>query len=137
MEARGFDAHAFHISPADSVWRDSQVDWQLSRLELVSLLKHHPAAVYVSDHLPAMDELKDAPTRAVTNFESQALTKLGDGEELVVERSSDREFTMVGAIRAITDCRACHRVPIGGLLGAFSYRLTLQSKPPGMSQNGE
>lgn len=130
LEARGFDAHAFHISPADSIWPDSQVDWRLSRLELVSLLKHRPAAVYVSDHLPAMDELKDAPTRAVTPFESQAITRLVEGEDLVVERSGDREFTMVGAIRAITDCRDCHRVPTGGLLGAFSYKLTLQSKPP-------
>jgi hypothetical protein len=137
MEARGFEAHAFHISPSDSIWPDSQVDWQLSRLELVSLLKHHPAAAYVSDHLPAMDELKDAPTRAVTAFESQAITKLVDGDDLVVERSGDREITMIGAIRAITDCRDCHRVPLGGLLGAFSYKLTLQSKPPAMTQNGE
>ncbi|HEY4260699.1 MAG TPA: hypothetical protein VGM98_11090, partial [Schlesneria sp.] len=34
-----------------------------------------------------------------------SITKLVDGDDLVMERSSDSEITMVGAIRAITDCR--------------------------------
>ena len=137
LQVRGFDAHAFHISPTKSEWENSPNGWRLSRLELVSLLKHRPAAVYVSDHLPAMDELRDAPTRAVTSFESAAITKLVNGEDLVAELSGDGELTMVGSIRVIADCRDCHRVPIGGLLGAFSYKLKRRSEPPTAPQNGE
>lgn len=128
LQARGFDAHAFHLSPLKSNWEVSPEGWQLSRLELVSLLKHRPAAVYVSDHLPAMDELQNAATRPVTQFESDAITRLVNGEDLVAEHSGDSELIMVGSIRAITDCRECHRVPVGGLLGAFTYKLKLRSR---------
>lgn len=136
LHARGFDAHAFHIAPTKSDWENSPADWRLSRLELVSLLKHRPAAVYVSDHLPAMDELRDAPTRAVTSFESEAITRLVNGEDLVAEQSGD-EMTMVGSIRAIADCRDCHRASLGGLLGAFSYRLKRRSESPAALQDAE
>lgn len=30
---------------------------------------------------------------------------------------------MLGAVRASNDCRQCHQVPRGTLLGAFSYEL--------------
>ncbi|MBS0201801.1 MAG: hypothetical protein JSS49_02805 [Planctomycetes bacterium] len=123
LQARGFDAHAFHLAPTKSVWEASPKGWRLSRLELVSLLKHDPPAVYVSRHLPAMDELRDAPIRSVTPFESDAITKLVNGLDLVVEQTGDQELSMVGSIRAIADCRDCHRVPLGGLLGAFTYKL--------------
>lgn len=121
LRSRGFDAHAFHLSPEDSERRSHE--WRLSRLELVSLLKHHPAAVYVSDHLPAMDELRDAPTRPLSSFEADAIGQLVKGEDLVTDFSAEGELTMVGSIRAINNCRECHRVPTGGLLGAFSYKL--------------
>jgi hypothetical protein len=103
-------------------------------LELVSLLKHHPPAVYVSAHLPAMDELRNAPTRAVTSFELDAIAKLAKGEELIVEPSGGQELSMLGSIRAISDCRECHQVPLGGLLGAFSYKLRAVSATPRRSE---
>lgn len=135
LQARGFNAHAFHASPVKLGWESSPIGWRLSRLELVSLLKHRPSAVYVSDHLPAMDELRDAPTRALTSFESEAITRLANGEDLVAEVSRDGELAMVGSIRAIADCRDCHRVPVGGLLGAFSYRLKPRSDSPQTSRD--
>lgn len=132
LQARGFEAHAFRLPPTETeAWQGSRTGWRLARLELVSLLKHRPPAVYVSRHLPAMNELRDAPVRGVTPFEADAVTKLADGEDLVVESSGNRELSMVGAIRAIKDCRECHQVPLGGLLGAFTYQLKATSAPAG------
>jgi hypothetical protein len=52
-------------------------------VELVSLLRFSEPAVYISADLPRMDELRDAPTRLLDDFESAALRQLRDGEDLV------------------------------------------------------
>lgn len=135
--ARGFEAHAFHLPPMQSDGVHRPEGWRLSRLELISLLKHRPPAVYVSDHLPAMEELRKAPTRKVTPFESDSINRLVNGEDLVAEFSRTGELTMVGSIRAIADCRECHRVPVGGLLGAFSYKLKPHTVPASADQDRE
>ena len=59
----GFESHRFQAMP--QLWTDEQKSgkWQVSRLELVSLLRHDEPQIYVLDHLPEMDELHDAPTR--------------------------------------------------------------------------
>lgn len=128
LEAFGFQSHAYRRSVESSEESSTQSmesrGWKLARLELVSLLKHTPAAVYVSEHLPAMDELCDAPTRPTTDFELTAVRKLREGQELITE-PSPHGLRMVGAIRAIEQCRKCHQVPLGGLLGAFSYQFRL------------
>ncbi|MDB5385473.1 MAG: hypothetical protein JWM11_1119 [Planctomycetaceae bacterium] len=121
LEARGFQSHAFRLAPEKMGYYFERDGWRLTRLELVSLLKHRPPAVYVSEHLPAMDELRDAPTRPVTKFETNAVKKLLAGEDLVLQMPNSRELHVLGSIRAITDCRNCHQVARGGLLGAFSY----------------
>ena len=130
LEARGFQSHAYRtpVEPycEQKVPTVESQGWKLARLELVSLLKHRPAAVYVSEHLPAMDELRDAPTRPASAFELDAVEKLRKGQELITE-PSPHGLRMVGAIRAIEQCRKCHQVPFGGLLGAFSYRF---DRPP-------
>lgn len=133
LQARGFDAHAFHLSPTKSEhWDRLPDEWRLARLELVSLLRHRPPEVYVSDYLPAMDELRHGPTRPITLFEQFAISRLAQGEDLVVEQDSNHGLHMVGSIRAIADCRECHRVPLGGLLGAFTYHvITASSMPAG------
>ncbi|MDB5337616.1 MAG: hypothetical protein JWN70_3235 [Planctomycetaceae bacterium] len=127
LEAWGFQSHAFRLAPEKMDTRIEATGWMLARLELVSLLKHQPPAVYVSEHLPAMDELRDAPTRAVTRFESDALAKLVAGEELILDKPDNHELRMLGSIRAIAACRECHQVPLGGLLGAFTYKFTLET----------
>lgn len=129
LQAHGFESHAFRQSPED---RDDYIKyhgWKLNRLDLVSLLKHQPPAVYLSEHLPAMDELRDAPTRPANTFEIDAIAKLRNGEELIVD-TSGKGPRMVGAIRAITECRKCHQVPLGGLLGAFSYQFSDKPRQP-------
>lgn len=96
--------------------------WALSRLELVSLLKQKSPAVYVSDHLPRMDDLKKAETRPLSPFEARALEAMRTGDDLAVEATSNR-ILLMGSLRATKQCLACHRVRRGDLLGAFSYEL--------------
>lgn len=94
--------------------------WMLTRLELTSLLKHDTPRVYLSEHLPRMEDLSSTRTRELTEFEAAALAKLQAGEEIVVAATVNR-IEMLGALRAGKDCRQCHEVPQGTLLGAFSY----------------
>lgn len=96
--------------------------WAIRRLELVSLLKHPTPKVYRSDTLPSMDKLATAPTRALNEFESAALAKLAEEEDVIVRATTNR-IEMVGAVRASKNCLQCHSVERGQLLGAFSYTL--------------
>jgi len=86
------------------------------------LLKKEPA-VYVSDRLPAMEELKGVPTRPLDAFETEGLAGLRKGGNLYVK--GDRTL---GAIRSTKQCLDCHGGNRGDLLGAFSYILRTESK---------
>jgi hypothetical protein len=124
----GFHSHAFRSPPETPPDRRGTADkekWAVVRLELVSLLKHDEPAVYVSEHLPRMDELKGAPTRPLTPFEEKALKAMREGDDLVTEASGDR-VRMAGSLRAVSQCLDCHGVKRGDLLGAFSYELQRQ-----------
>jgi hypothetical protein len=141
--AAGFVAHGFgfmpelmhpefHIVPPappdQSEPRESHpARWRIGRLELVSLLKFDEPAVYVSENLPRMKDLANAKTRPLSDFERQALASLEAGENLVSAASTNDIF-MVGAVRAVKQCTACHAARRGELLGAFSYRL--KRSPP-------
>ncbi|MDA0834907.1 MAG: hypothetical protein O2955_16520 [Planctomycetota bacterium] len=121
----GFQSHGFRTPPK---WSDGNRDvtlaYEVARLELVSLLKHNPPAVYLSDNLPSMEELKadSAPTRELDEFEQQAIGRLRKGEDLVVAEDQ-YGLRMVGALRAVDDCLQCHQGRVGKLLGGFTYRL--------------
>lgn len=119
--------HAFRALPPLAPARTTR--WQVKELQLVSLLKHRPAAAYVSDHLPRMDELATAKTRSLDGFESSALERLRTGEELVAVWHG-AQIRMVGAIRAVEQCGHCHPVHRGTLLGAFAYRLLPAAAAP-------
>ncbi|HMP79617.1 MAG TPA: hypothetical protein PKD54_09210 [Pirellulaceae bacterium] len=106
---------------------DGLQDWKLNRLELVGLLMSDEIRVYVSESLPAMEELRDAPTRQLDEFEVISLAALFHGEDVVTVASQNR-VRMLGALRATRDCRSCHDVAEGELLGALSYEL-LRSQP--------
>ena len=148
QRARGFQVHHFRKMPGLAEPSSTMERWRVQRLELMSLLRHEEPAVYLSDHLPRMDELRDAPTRPLDAFETRALPALQRGADLrfeyspaVVERSGDRSTTgstaegssdqiqMLGSIRALKQCTACHAAERGELLGAFSYTLRRVSKP--------
>ncbi len=119
--AVGFQSHAFRKLPEPSLLGEH---WEVAELELVSLLKETSPAVYQSDSLPNLEELthENFPTRPLVEFEQRALAKLAGGTNLVTEQTGT-EFRAVGALRSVEQCRGCHDVPDGTLLGAFTYRL--------------
>ena len=94
-------------------------------LDLVSVLKFEAPAVYLTESLPRMDELRDAPTRPLDAFEQEALAALRRGEDLMAQETSDR-MRMLGSLRAAKQCVGCHNAEHGELLGAFTYKLTRQ-----------
>lgn len=117
----GFEPHML-----TKLWSQSfpvtLAEWQLSHLDLVSLLKFAEPRVYLSEHLPRMDELRNAETRPVDDFEQRALQQLRDGEDIVIDQQINT-IRMMGAVRAAKQCLDCHSVRRGELLGAFSYLL--------------
>jgi hypothetical protein len=116
----GFAGHGYGQLPASG-----DAHWSVATVELVSLLLHDEPAVYVSARLPAMDELKTAPTRAPDVFETAALEKVRAGEDLVAAETQDgNRMRMLGAIRNGKTCVKCHGGDRGDLLGAFSYVLS-------------
>ena len=127
-KVRGFQPHAFRELPEGSPLGD---EWQLARLELVSLLKHDLPAVYVSEHLPRMEELASAaaPTRPLDGFETKALARLLAGETVAAERGRNRA-SMFGGLRASARCTQCHAVGEGHLLGAFRYEFRRKTPLP-------
>lgn len=94
--------------------------WQLTRLELVSLLRHDEPRVYVAETIPLMNELEEIPHRALNEFETAALPQLETESDTVIKETPDGAV-MLGAVRAGNDCLQCHNGPRGKLLGAFSY----------------
>jgi hypothetical protein len=69
---------------------------------------------------------KNTPARKLDEFETKALARLRDGNEVVLQ-SSVEEMRVLGAIRVRKECLECHKSEVGDLLGAFSYTLSLQS----------
>jgi hypothetical protein len=122
---KGFEGHQFCSMPRLEPDENEIERWTVQSLELVSLLKYAESAVYLSEYLPRMDELREAPTRKLNSFELHALASLRRGEDLVVE-SDPNEIRMLGSIRAVNVCTSCHEANRSDLLGAFSYRLRLQ-----------
>lgn len=113
----GFQEHAFSEVPA------APGKWKVVFVELIGLMRAEPV-VYVSDNLPAMNELRKAPTRPPDAFEQAGLKSLQDGEDLYIG-DSKMPLRMIGSIRATKQCLSCHEVKRGDLLGAFSYTLQL------------
>jgi hypothetical protein len=111
----GFDSHGFGTSP------EPAKPLQLVSLELVGLLRDEPV-VYLSEYLPLMSELRQAPTRTLNQFESAGLETLRAGEDLFV-KPSETNLRILGSIRSTKQCIECHGGERGDLLGAFSYVL--------------
>jgi hypothetical protein len=118
----GFQAHQFCKPPAFSRYAHTAPEYQLKRLELVSLLNHEQPGVYMTENLPRMDELRDVPIRALDDFERDNLKRLWHGDDLAVKQNG-KGLRMLGALRAGKQCLSCHDAQRGDLLGAFSYHL--------------
>jgi hypothetical protein len=118
----GFYSHQFSRRPVAT-------NVSVKRLELVSLLMHNKPAVYVTNELPRMKELKKAPTRSLSDFEVKGLEALQNGDDLFV-REIASTIHMLGAIRSVDQCVKCHGGERGDLLGAFSYSLLRSAGEP-------
>jgi hypothetical protein len=126
----GFRPHQFSEVPAP------EERWEVRRLELVSLLLHEKPVVYVTEHLPRMDELGAAATRSLDPFETSALEQLRRGEDLLYTEAAGT-MRMLGAVRSVKQCVKCHGCERGDLLGAFSYTLrSTTAKPDAASDRG-
>jgi hypothetical protein len=130
----GFQSHQFRRMPNLGAFqarpkeaRAAKEKWLVTRLELVSLLRHTEPAVYVSAELPRMDTLNQDRVRPLSDFEGRALAALRGGEDVVTEATTNH-IRMLGALRASKQCLECHQVRRGDLLGAFSY--DMQRDPP-------
>ncbi len=135
-KAIGFAGHNFHSSPSEAyrVRRENPDPktpnqpgkelerWAIRKLHLVGLLKEEKPTVYLTDNLPSMQDIPNAPTREVDDFEKSALKQLGAGKEIVTEATTNR-IRMVGAVRMGGHCAKCHEGSRGDLLGAFTYEL--------------
>ena len=77
--------------------------------------------------------------RPITKDEANAIMELRQGKDLVQQETVQhvparpgvigtevRAQRVVGALRATAACAKCHEVPVGTLLGAFSYTLVPQ-----------
>ncbi len=122
-EVAGFEAHLVSSIEGEGPKPKRDPDWQVVRLELVSLLRHTEPRVYIAENLPEMDKLADVPNRPLNAFEQGALPQLATQQDVVVNQTSDR-IEMLGALRAGNKCLECHQGERGKLLGAFSYSLT-------------
>ena len=71
---QGYSWESLHRPPRGKRYEEPQPSdrrfdpWLVVRLDLVSLLKHPTPRVYVSENLPAMNELQDAETRIARSF---------------------------------------------------------------------
>jgi hypothetical protein len=114
------------IVVTDSMWLTPDATaFKLGTVELIGVA-YHPSPVAFVD-LRHRSFPRNVETRALTDFERQALDKLRAGRDVVAQ--PDRQGrTVIGAIRARETCLGCHnregkRVQAGDVLGALSYRL--------------
>ncbi|HWB58360.1 MAG TPA: hypothetical protein VG733_02670 [Chthoniobacteraceae bacterium] len=126
----------------DKQWQIGNDNYVVKNIQLISILKHDPAAVYPPvtnlvefDHPPVLagvtrrgDVAKatadPSALRALDEFETAALKQLKEKNEAMVVSNGT---VMVGALRAEASCIQCHDVEKGTLLGAFTY--TLEKRP--------
>lgn len=112
----GFQPHQFNKLAEPAAWK-------VQRLKLLGLLLAAEPRVYVTAELPRMGKIRTAPTRLLDAFEAVGLARLRGGEELFI-REAPQGIRMLGAVRCVKQCIACHGGERGDLLGAFSYLLT-------------
>ncbi|MEN1678910.1 MAG: hypothetical protein AAGJ46_04915 [Planctomycetota bacterium] len=130
----GFASHAlrsptrlYHPNPSSRYW-------QVTRLELIGVLRDPEPVVYLLPGAPIMDQIANAETRPLDDFEAASLEKLQAQSDLEYEIPAEGGLRMVGAIRAAGDCLKCHQAKRGQLLGAFSYDLR-EILPPATGQS--
>jgi hypothetical protein len=105
----GFQPHGFSEPPPPPRMLT------LRKLDLIGLVMHDEPIAYVSNNLPSMEELADAPTRPLDEFETDGLKALQRGEDLYVRKAPDM-VRLLGSVRSGKQCVSCH----GGRRGTCS-----------------
>jgi hypothetical protein len=114
----------------------------VERVELIGLVKHpEPTAYVISSSLPQKAFFTNymtryLKTRALTEFETNALVELRKGRDEVIG-THEGSAAILGAVRARRECLKCHDGEAGSLLGAFSYAMALRDGPatPALTNN--
>ena len=89
--------------------------------ELIGIATRATPVAFVARH--EADASAATRTRPLTALEQRALTTVRAGSNVTGETTSDGRH-VVGAVRATSECLACHATfKTGDLLGALSYRL--------------
>lgn len=134
-----FHHHELKLNPVSPL-KPRDPLWRTRALQLVSLLKNDPPAVY-EDRDPTNWQMELArqassrkrnpskpgfeakmPTRALDSLEAESLEKLRAGTDRVIAWNHEHQrLQMLGAIRAKDRCLKCHDVHRGELLGAFTF----------------
>jgi hypothetical protein len=136
--------------PPDSPWHGY---WKVEKVQLIGTLHQPSGAAYdtkngemhritaESQHQRDMAKQMNVgsvaslhsngmPIREQTEFEKGTLAQLRAGAQLLVKHEPER-LQVIGAIRAMTDnCKSCHSVSEGHLMGAFSYELKRVTEKP-------
>lgn len=102
--------------------KDSDIDWVVNRINLISLMAHDTPRVYVSDELPTMQSAEQRETRPLNEFEKSGLESFENGQTVYYSAKPNR-IELIGAIRAGAHCLECHQGQRGKVLGAFTYEI--------------
>jgi hypothetical protein len=108
----GFRPHEFRSRPHSEI--------RVKKVELVGVIVHAEPVVYRTNGLPTMSKLPKIPIRPLDGFEIKGLKAIESGNALFA-RQTPTGLRMLGPIRAVNACTACHDCERGRLLGAFSY----------------
>lgn len=100
-------------------------NWAVKEVRLVGLVKNPQPVVYLG---PADAKTAEERTRRPDEFEAKALEVIRGGGELLQAEKRGDGLRAVSGIYAGRQCAACHERP-GEMLGAFSYRLSLEVPP--------
>src|SRR5262245_3616853 len=102
----------------------SRETYKLDSFDLVGVGKHPEPVAFLGRTHQRVAMLRQ--TRTLTPFETRALAELASGEDVAVQKDETGGRAIVGALRAKEDCLRCHGGKTGDVLGALSYRLTLE-----------
>jgi hypothetical protein len=131
------DGKAAHFSFAKAVGAAAFIPppagnrtWVVKEVQLVGLVKHKDPVVYLSGEAEeAMKEgKKEEKTRRPDEFEAKSLEVIRGGGELVQVEKKGGTLRSMSGIYAGKQCAGCHE-RTGEMLGAFTYRLSLEEAP--------
>lgn len=120
--------------PDGTKYSTRETVWHVSERLLVSSQRETPevykeattqfgATMHAQASAKPAEGAKPREMRPADAFEISAVEKLKSGQDLIVKTES-HEMRLAGAIRARTECLACHtKSKAGDLLGAFTYTL--------------